>query len=185
MSWLNQLFSKLFELFNWFFTVVPWERGVRVRMGKHMKVCQPGIHIQLPFIDKVYLMNIRDRIHATNAQTLTTADGVTITLQAGIRFSIVDVMPMYNRLHQAGDTIGLEIEGLISDYVITHKADECKPAQVLAHVKDHIHLEEYGLDCTKIMLTDFVRTKTYRFIQGGLDRYTEASGMSTDNERKS
>ncbi|KKK49025.1 hypothetical protein LCGC14_3139220, partial [marine sediment metagenome] len=59
MNWLNTLFQKIYELFNWFYTVVPWERAMRVRFGKHMKIMQPGIHVQIPFIDKVFLMNIR------------------------------------------------------------------------------------------------------------------------------
>jgi len=183
VGWINEIFKKIFELLNWWFTVVPWERAIRVRLGKHMCVLSPGIHMQIPFIDKVYISNIRDRVHATTPQTLTTLDGITITLQACIRFSIVDIVPMYNKLHNAGDTISQEIEGRISEYVIGNESKEVTPEKLTTNVLSKVDLSMYGLDCTNVFLTDFVKAKTYRLLQGGMDRYTDAD-ISTANERK-
>lgn len=183
MGWLNQLFAQVFRAFNWFYTVVPWERAVRVRLGKYVRVMGPGIHIQIPFVDKVYLCNIRDRIHATSPQTLTTKDGHTITLQACLRYSIVDVLPLYNRLHQAADTVAQEVEGRISRYVIHNTLAQVTPDLLSENVLSQVDLSEYGLECTDVFLTDFVRVKTYRFIQGGLERYTHGH-IDTSRERK-
>ncbi len=183
MNWLNVLLSKVGQLFNWFYVVVPWDRAMRVRWGKHMKVMGPGVHVQIPFLDKVYIMGIRDRVASTTTQTLTTANGVTITLCAGFRFEIVDIEPMYNRLHNAGETISQEIEGSISDYIITHNEDECTPAHIKEHVLDKVDLSEYGLNCTKVFFTDFVKVRTYRLINGGMDRWSEP-GVNTSHERK-
>jgi hypothetical protein len=184
MGWLNTIFQQLFKAFNWFYTVVPWERAVRVRMGKHLRVMGPGIHIQIPFIDKVYLCNIRDRVINTTAQTLTTMDGVTLTCCVGIRFEIVDVEPMYNRLHQAADTIAQEVEGRVSDYVIHRKAEEITPASLERDVLSKIDMSDYGLKLIRVFLTDFVKVKTYRFIQGGLERWTEGGNLNLNRERK-
>ena len=184
MHWLNTLFSKLGQLFNWWFVVVPWERAVRVRLGKRMSVIGPGIHLQIPFIDRVYVQNVRQRVSATTSQALTTRDGVTITIQAAFRFKIIDILKLYDSLHQVNSTICQEIEGHFSEYIITHDASECTPELVLAYVTGMTDLEQYGLECVEVFLTDFVRVKTYRLIQGGLDRYTSAS-ISTDYERRS
>ena len=183
MNWLNTLFQKIYELFNWFYTVVPWERAMRVRMGKHMRVMMPGIHIQIPFIDKVYLINIRDRAADCSAQTLTTLDGVTITLCAAYRFEITDIVPMYNRLHQAGNTISQEIEGAISDFVIENQSKDVSPMAIRENVLNKVDLSKYGLKCTKVFLTDFVKVKTYRLLQGTLDRWADPD-ISTSCERK-
>lgn len=184
MHWLGELFSKIGSLFNWFFVVVPWEQAIRVRMGKTITKLGPGVHFQVPFLDRVYIQNVRDRVASTTAQALTTKDGKTVTLCAGIRFEIIDIVPLYNRLHQASDTICQEVEGHFSDYIITHDVKDCAPKEVLAYVLEQTDLGQYGLNLTKIFLTDFVITKTYRLIQGGLDRYTTAS-LHTDQERRS
>ena len=183
MNWLNTLFQKIYELFNWFYTVVPWERAMRVRMGKHMRVMLPGIHIQIPFIDKVFLMNIRDRAASTCPQTLTTVDGVTITLQVAYRFEVTDIEPMYNRLHQAANTISQEIEGRVSEFVTENRAEDVSPGAIRENVLDKIDLSKYGLKCTKVFLTDFARVKTYRLINGGMERY-QGVELNTNSERK-
>ena len=184
MHWLGELFSKVGSLFNWFFVVVPWEQAIRVRMGKTITKLGPGVHFQVPFIDRVYIQNVRDRVAATTSQTLTTSDGKTITLCAAIRFSIEDIVPMYTLLHQASDTICMEVEGHFSDYIISHTDSECTPELVLVHVLSKTCLEQYGLKLTKVFLTDFAKVKTYRLINGGLDHYTSVS-ISTDCERRS
>lgn len=183
MSWLNQLFAKLGQAFNWWFTISPWERGVRVRAGKHVRTMGPGIHMQLPFIDKVYIQNIRVRVAATTSQALTTKDGVTLTICAAIRFSIVDVEKLYQSLHQAGSTICQEVEGHLSDFVITNSSRTVTPQNLVEYVESKTDLEQYGLSLDRIFLTDFVNVKTYRLIQGGLDRYTNAA-INTNVDRK-
>ncbi len=183
MGWLGQLFNKIGQMFNWVFVVVPWQQAIRVRMGKTITVLEPGIHFQVPFIDRVYIQNIRERVAATTSQALTTRDGVTITLCAALRFEIVDIRPMYTRLHQASETICQIVEGFFSEYIITHDASECTPEKVLAFVKGKTDLSKFGLNLTGLFLTDFVKVKTYRLIQGGLDRYTSAS-IQTDVERR-
>lgn len=183
MHWLGELFSKIWSLFNWFFVVVPWEQALRVRMGKTITKLGPGVHFQIPFIDRVYIQNVRDRVASTTAQALTTKDGKTITLCAGIRFEILNIVPLYNRLHQANDTICQEVEGHFSDYIITHDVVDCVPEKVLAYVLENTNLAQYGLNLIKIFLTDFVITKTYRLIQGGIDRYT-TSDIHTNSERR-
>lgn len=183
MQWLNTLFDKIGRMFNWFFTVVPWERAVRVRLGKHTALLGPGIHLQIPFIDKIYVQNVKVRVTATSAQALTTSDGHTITLQAAVRFHILDVVQLYATLYNVDDTLNQEVEGHFSDYIITHKVADCIPKKVLAYVTKRTNFEQYGLKVSNIFLTDFVRVKTYRLIQGGLENYANA-GISTSRERR-
>lgn len=183
MNWLGQLFNKIGQMFNWVFVVVPWQQAIRVRMGKKITVLMPGIHFQIPFIDRVYIQNIRERVAATTSQALTTKDGVTITLCAALRFEIVDIRPMYTQLHQASQTICQIVEGHFSEYIITHDVKDCTPQKVLSYVRKESDLSRYGLNLTDLFLTDFVRVKTYRLIQGGLDRYVSAA-LNTDEERR-
>ncbi len=183
MGWLGQLFNKIGSMFNWIFVIVPWQQAIRVRMGKTITVLGPGIHFQVPFIDRVYVQNMRERVAATTSQALTTRDGVTITLAAALRFSIEDIKPMYTQLHQASETICQIVEGEFSKYIVGHDAKDCTPEQVLEYVKGRVDLARFGLKLTDLFLTDFVRVKTYRLIQGGLDRYTSAA-IQTDIERR-
>ena len=184
MNWLGQLFNKLGQMFNWVFIVVPWEQAIRVRMGKTITMLNAGIHFQIPFIDRVYIQNVRERVTATTSQTLTTRDGVTISLCAALRFEIVDIRPLYTRLHQANQTICQIVEGAFSEYIITNDVEACIPEKIIAFVKAQIDLSEYGLNLTALFLTDFAKVRTYRLIQGDLNRYAHAA-IQTDIERRS
>ena len=184
MNWLGQILGKFGQMFNWVFIVVPWQQGIRVRMGKTVTLLAPGVHFQVPFIDHVYIQNVRERVVTTTSQTLTMIDGETVTLCAALRFEIVDIRPMYQKLHQASQTICQIVEGYFSEYIIANRAEDCTPEKVLTFVKAKVDLSKYGLNLTSLFLTDFVRVRTFRLIQGEVNRYSRAC-IQTDNERRS
>ncbi len=76
------------------------------------------------------------------------------------------------------------MEGAFSEYIITNDVEACIPEKIIAFVKAQIDLSEYGLNLTALFLTDFAKVRTYRLIQGDLNRYAHAD-IHTDNERRS
>jgi hypothetical protein len=175
MEWFSTLIRSFTGLFKWWIITMPWEHAVRVRLGRHISVHRKGgVIFRIPYVDKIFVQNVRDRVSCTTPQTLTTSDGQTITLCAAIRFSIKDILPMYQKLHQASETIKNEVEGLFSEYVIGHTSAECQPHLVTAYVQENLDLSRYGLELTSVLVTDFARVRTYRMITGSMvERWVE------------
>lgn len=185
MEWFSTLVRSFTGLFKWWLITMPWEHAIRVRLGKHVTVHKKGgVIFRIPYVDQVFVQNVRERVSATTAQTLTTVDGHTITLAACLRYRIEDILPLYQRLHQAAETIQQEIEGLFSEYIITHEVGECTPELVIGHVLEHLDVSQYGLYLKSVFLTDFARVRTYRLIQGAMDaRWIEDELRTTSNRR--
>ena len=74
MSWLSSVFG-FFKSFQLWVTVAPWEMGLRVRLGKTATVLCPGPHWRIPFLDRMFVQQVRLRSLGIGGQTVTTKDG--------------------------------------------------------------------------------------------------------------
>jgi regulator of protease activity HflC (stomatin/prohibitin superfamily) len=94
---LSEILQKLADYVGqlWPMTVVaPWETGVRVRLGKRMKVLEPGLHFVIPFVDVVYTSETNTELFTASKQTI---DGVTFEVIGAFR--LVDVVKFYTGLN--------------------------------------------------------------------------------------
>ena len=173
MNWFQQILDALRSLFQWWFIVLPWEQSVRIRMGKRVQQFDGGLHFKIPFLDRVYIQNIRLRISMLTPQTLTTQDGKTITCAGSVRYRIKDIRKLYETLHQAEGTIKQHVEGLLAEYVVNHDLAKCSPKIVSEHVTERLDLSEYGLNDTEFFLTDFAVVRTIRLIGGDMQRWVD------------
>lgn len=181
MSALRELFAFATKLVHWWIVVSPWEQALRVRLGKHVLVLHAGVHFKIPFIDKLYLRNIRMRWTRLLEQDLSTTDGRVITLQGLLGYSIVDISKLFNTLHHAEATIQGEAMRHISSFIHSHPLEECNPASLESFLSKALDLEQFGLGDIRLSITDFTVVKTYRFLTGS-DRYLPGSGLSTASE---
>jgi len=172
MNWMSQITEVVRSLFKWWFIVLPWEQAVRIRIGKHTRLFGAGLHLFVPFLDRVYKQNTRTRIASLSPQTLTTLDGKTITCVGSVRYKVLDVLKLYQTLHQPESTVCQEVEGLIADYIVTNTVDKCTPLQVSNHVARVIDLSKYGLGETEFFMTEFAVVRTYRLIGGNMERWS-------------
>jgi hypothetical protein len=168
MNTLHTIFQSIGYLFRWWFLVLPWEQGVRVRFGKSVRVFASGLHFMVPFVDRVYVQNTRLRISPVPAQTLTTKDNKTVTLCGSLRYRIESILTLYQTLHQAEETLGQQAVGLVAEYVANNNLTECAPAKLAAAVSEKLNLSRFGLNETSFLITDFAVVHTYRFISDGV-----------------
>ncbi|MEM4347316.1 MAG: SPFH domain-containing protein [Candidatus Altiarchaeota archaeon] len=68
----------------------PFERGIIERFGKYKKTVDQGIVFVLPFIEKLYVVDIRERIIDVPPQEVITKDNATVIADAVIYFRIFD-----------------------------------------------------------------------------------------------
>ena len=155
VSGIRELLHQFGKLFLWFFVVAPWEQALRVRAGKYVRLLRAGIHLRLPFVDRVYLQSVRRRITMIPSQTLTTKCRKAITISGALGYEIVNLQKLYDTLHDAEDTICHEVMGLIAGFVIARRIEDCSAADLQAHVKSSLHLDQYGLGKQEFFLTCF------------------------------
>ena len=181
MEWLQTLLNNFAEAFRWWFMLQPWEQGLRVRMGKRIKKFEGGIHFKFPYVDKLFIQNTRTRITDLASQTITTKDGKTVTLSGAIQYRVVDIRPLYNRLHMAENTVAQMVQGAIAETVSIASVAELSPKKLRrgVYAACFTRLMELGLGDIHIIITDFAVVKTLRLITGEMYRYNEHA-LQTD-----
>ena len=172
MNVVRQIQEFLRSIFQWWVTITPWQQGIRVRLGKHMKLLGPGVHARFPIIDLVYMQPIRVRAHHIRAQTITTADKKAVALACALQYQIIDLVKLYSTLHNAHDTIEQLTQGCVSAYIRKKELADIDVDDVEAHILESLNLERYGIEVVGFKLTDFAAVRTYRFISGEIGAFT-------------
>src|SRR3954468_22174253 len=67
-----------------------YERSIILRLGLYKKQIKPGIHTRLPLVDKVLVIDIRERVREFNAERMLTKDNVPVTIDAILRYKIME-----------------------------------------------------------------------------------------------
>ena len=166
---MNQLFQWLADLFQgariWT-TVLPWERGLRVRLGRWSRLLEPGLHWRIPFLDTVRLINTRLRIASVNCVTVTTRDGKTVTAAATVGFRITDPLKALLTIQQPEDAAAALAQASIAAYLIPRKYD----ALAIEEMENEVlaTLRGSGLDGMAfefVRVVDFAIVRTIRLLQ--------------------
>lgn len=179
---IREILNLIKEMFTWFILVNPWEAGVRTRLGKHQLNIGPGIHLRIPFFDRVYIQSVRRRMSVVPAMTLTTTDGKTITVGSYLSFEIEDVAKLYNTLHDATDTIDAIAASVVSNYIHERRFAEVKPIEMQDHTNKHLDLGRFGLSNSEYFITSFAHAKAYRFITGAFKDYDNSDTIDTTKQ---
>ena len=67
-----------------------YERAIILRLGNFKKRVMPGIHVRIPLIDNVLVIDIRERVREFNAERMLTKDNVPVTIDAILRYKIIE-----------------------------------------------------------------------------------------------
>lgn len=167
MELLNNISQILTTLFCWWFTVTPYEQAIHIRRGKLKAIRTSGLYFKIPFIDTIYIQTTRLRMIDGSMQTLTSKDGVTITIRCNFGYSIKDINKLYQTLYHPDMTLGSLIQGKIGEIVRNNESKNITPSLIESSVLESIHTEDYGLANTIIRIGTFAIVKTFRLIQDG------------------
>lgn len=166
MTPLRQIVEALRSLIVWWVTVAPWEQGLRVRLGKRVKLCNPGVHLKIPILDRMYRQSVRLRSSIQPAQTLTTKDGKPLTVAVTVLYRIADLRRLYDSCHHAEGTISAVVLGTVGEFVAARDALDCSPAAIVREVGRLAELERFGLDDISVTVNTFAFVRTLRLITG-------------------
>lgn len=167
MNYIKETLEYLSKLFQWWIIVQPWEQGIRVRAGKKSLIMKGGTYFRIPFIDTVYIQEIRSRIIEMSPHTISTKDKKILTIVVSVAYSISDIEKLFNSIARPEMTIGNRVLSEVANYVFTHNCDECSPDKIQVHVDGVLKGIDYGLKFESCRITGFAEMRTYRLIQDG------------------
>ena len=70
--------------------VRPTHRGLIERLGKYNKFASPGFHWIIPFIDKMYIVNITEQMVDAQPQEIITNDNLNASVDAQVYFRVLE-----------------------------------------------------------------------------------------------
>lgn len=179
---IRELIQTISQLFVWLIVVAPWEQALRIRGGKTVALLKGGMHFRIPFIDRIYRQPIRRRLSVIPPQTITTLDGKAVSLSGSLGYEIIDLLQLYQTLHDAQDTLEAEVSAAVASYICTHTLEECQPTKIEECVRLCLDISKYGLSKPEFFILNFASVRTYRLIQGELKGWRYAEALNTCNE---
>jgi len=70
--------------------VRPTHRGLIERLGKYIKFATPGFHWIIPFIDKMYVVNITEQMVDAQPQEIITNENLNASVDAQVYFRVIE-----------------------------------------------------------------------------------------------
>ncbi len=182
MSGILDYLTRLLRGVAFWVLVLPWQQGLRVRAGRHVRLLSPGMYFKIPLLDVVRVESIRRRTSMVPVQTLSTSDGATVTVSAVVGYVIGDLELLFRSLHHAEDTIVQTVQGVVADQVFKHRREEIDPAQLGQIVSEQLAeaFAPYGLADVSMHVTDFAFVRAFRLIQD--QRWFHGRALNTQDD---
>jgi len=157
------------ELFKFWIILEPYEAGVQTRLGKFVKVLEPGLHWLIPFsVDKTLHEHTTPRTTHLRDQSVTTTDGKQISFAAVITHQIHDVKTCLLEVEDAEHAIYDSCSGAIA-----HELSNMSWAEVIEgdNATDRATKAcrkrgfRYGIAVNSVQFATLALTKTIRLMQ--------------------
>lgn len=68
----------------------PYEKGVVERLGRYLHTWEPGLHLLIPFLDRVTKVDMRENVVDVPPQEVITKDNVAVTVDAVVYYEPTD-----------------------------------------------------------------------------------------------
>lgn len=110
-----EVLLEFIELFKFWQVIDPYEKGVRIRLGKSNNVVlENGFHWMLPFkLDTIPTLRHVKSVKELGSQTVTTKDDVRIGIQAVVKYEIKDVAKAILEVDDEVEAIAEMTQGII------------------------------------------------------------------------
>jgi regulator of protease activity HflC (stomatin/prohibitin superfamily) len=160
---INHIISFIDEIVPWF-TIKEYESSIILRFGKYHRSKGKGIHLKIPFIDKVLSEHIVYTTLSIPVQSLITKDNNAIVVKGIVKYKIDDVKLFLLEVYDAVDAISDTTQAII--------ASECNKrewADMLGESIDNditkklrVQLKRWGIYVDNVTLSDKSLSKSFR-----------------------
>ncbi len=156
MNAVLEAIGKFLSSWKPWVVVAPWEKGVRVRLGKTATQLEPGFHLRIPVLDRVVLINTRLRTVTTSSvSTSSKRIGFATVRRAIVGYLINEplrALESYNNPQQAICAIA---QGAMASGVAQHACRE--------HLRGET--DGAGLEIVFVHYSEDVEIRAFRLLQ--------------------
>lgn len=164
---LVELFIQFIELFQFFFVVRAYERGLVLRFGKFHRLVEPGLHWRWPFrVEIDLLVNVVPETVTIGPQSLTTKDEQSIIVASVVTYRISDVRTFLLDIEGAHQVIEDSACGTVAQFVLGRTWEELKAVDVNNELTKKVRslAKRYGVEVLNVQVTDFTRSRSIRLV---------------------
>lgn len=180
MNQVKDFLEYIFNAVKVWIIVQPWQTGIRVRNGKHIKKLNGGIYFRLPYLDSIFIQENRLRVASMPIQTLTSKDIKTITISGAVGYSIIDIEKLYKTLYHPETTISNITMSEVADFIFKNNVDTINPNTIEKAVIEKLNKDDFGLRFEYFRITNFAVVRTFRLIQ---DQSWVSEGLSMNDKK--
>ena len=146
--------------------VYSWHRGLLIRGGIIKRELDPGLHCRWPILDEVYTANCAEQTIDLPTAAVTTSCGRSVAVSANIAYRIFSPKSLWQKVSNIERSVtNLTLGFLASECTkrswddLTHRRDDVQ-SELAAHMSKQ--LEPWGVEITRVYLTDLVEARHYR-----------------------
>lgn len=156
MEWFTQLLQTFATIFPRLVHIKSTDKGVCFKREKVFKL-EPGIHWYWPLWSEVFIQPVVRQTRQLPAQTLTTKDGISVTISVTIRFEINDVIAAYGNTFDFLDTIQDVAQGEVTNIVRSTVYQDFfnENLDILLSRKIRGRLKPFGVALKKAFIAEF------------------------------
>ncbi len=141
------------------------ERGVILRMGEPARVAGPGLVLLMPFVEKIYRVNMGVNTIVLPLQTAISKDNAGIQAKATFKFKVINpmaaVMRSKNYTHDAEKIFADRLHTLLEQSECRELADADSAGKALQKCLNQ-EIRDRGLEITEIKLEDLQFGKSWK-----------------------
>jgi regulator of protease activity HflC (stomatin/prohibitin superfamily) len=155
-------------LFKFWIVLAPYEQGVLVRLGKFIRVLDPGMHWVIPLnIDHVYYEHVVPRTHELRPESVTSADGKSVSFTAVITFQVRRVEKALLEVEDVGhavvDACCGEIGRVLRSATWSEMMDESMLEKLTSACRKKAF--KWGIEVIQVQLAGIAIARNIRLIQ--------------------
>lgn len=145
-------------------------------------VVRPGLHLKVPFLDKVWKHTVITQSIDLPPQSLTTLDGKNVVLKGIIRFSIFDIKKFLTTITQPTDVLIDTTGGLIRGIIENTRWNDVVDMDKRLTKTVGEFLRKWGVNIEKVTLTTLQEANTIRIIQDNVNQPAAVTLNEADYE---
>ena len=163
-----------------------YERGVVQRLGKFRKTLGPGLHIIIPYIDKLIKVDIRTTPMDVPKQEVITKDNVTVNVDAVVYFRVIDAKKAVFETTNYAYATSTFAQTALRDVTGNFDLDELLSSQIKEIVDTQT--DKWGIDIESVKLQNIelpADMKRAMAKQAEAERERRAAIISAEGEKAS
>jgi regulator of protease activity HflC (stomatin/prohibitin superfamily) len=149
----------LVVLYLTYFIVKQWERVALIRLGRIVKIeDKAGLHFRIPFIDRLYVVDMRMQTIQLKGQTTITKDNISVSIDTVVFTKVEDPEKVILQIEDYKDAVAKYAQTSIRDIMGKYSLDDLlmKREEVANAFKDKVDelSKVWGVDITKAEIQD-------------------------------